>query len=385
MSGAARDDASRILFVSYTADWRGPTRSLVHLIDHLDERWRPSVALAGTGGFADALRERAVPRYGFEKLDKWSIPRLARIVRRSGIDVVYANATHGSARNAFLAAKLAGRPFVCHVRAMGWDKGWMRLGYLRFADAVIAVSQACAASVERFVPPERLHVVHNGVPLEDLQVRRSAAGTPDETRAFRDEIGAGPDEVVLLSVAHICRRKNQIDAVEAMPGILRQEPGARLVLAGATDREPEYTARVRELARRLDVSDRVDVLGFRTDVPELLAAADVFVHTAKADPHPRAVIEAMGAGLPVVGYRVDGVAETVVDGRTGRLVPPGDTDRLADAARDLAADADARQRMGSAARTRVREDFTAEATADRVGAILEQACGRSGARADAAA
>jgi glycosyltransferase involved in cell wall biosynthesis len=377
---------NRVLFVSYTAERTGPTNSLLLLLRHLRDRHDVAVLHPGHGPLADTLDAEGIRRFTLPALDKWTLPAIARLVRRERFSLVYANNTAGSARIAFLAAKIAGVPFVCHVRGMGWDRSWARLGYLRFADAVIAVSNACAASVRRFVADGRLHVVHNGVPLDGDGSADDADDGPDAARgsnpghggadlagaaaALRAELGAPPDAPVLLGLAHLCRRKGQAHAIEAFRAIVRELPDARLWLAGLLTREPDYVERVRKLIREWSLEGRVELLGFRNDARRLLRAADLLLHTAVADPHPRSVIEAMAAGRPVVAFAVDGVAETVVDGVTGRLVAPEDPDALARAALELLRDPEARRRMGDAARERARSHFSDRGTADRVDAVI---------------
>ena len=140
-------------------------------------------------------------------------------------------------------------------------------------------------------------------------------------------------------------------------------------------REPAYVVRLRGLAHELGVQDSVHFLGFRSDVAQLLPDADVFLHSAIADPHPRAVIEAMASGLPVVAFAADGVAETVADGETGRLVETGDAGSMASAVIDLARSPDARKRMSVAGRDRAESRFAAETTnrnvAKVIGEVLE--------------
>jgi len=161
-----------------------------------------------------------------------------------------------------------------------------------------------------------------------------------------------------------------VHAIEAFRAIVRELPDARLWLAGLLTREPDYVERVRKLIREWSLGGRVELLGFRNDARRLLRAADLLLHTAVADPHPRSVIEAMAAGRPVVAFAVDGVAETVVDGVTGRLVAPEDPDALAGAALELLRDPEARRRMGDAARERARSHFSDRGTADRVDAVI---------------
>ena len=99
------------------------------------------------------------------------------------------------------------------------------------------------------------------------------------------------------------------------------------------------------------------LLGERADVPELLAAADVFVLSSASEGAPLSILEAMAAGLPVVASNVGGIAELVEDGVTGLLVPPADPVRLAQALARVLDDRDLRQRLGTAGRARARERF----------------------------
>ena len=237
------------------------------------------------------------------------------------------------------------------------------MGYLGLADAVNAVSQACAVSVERFVEHRRLHVIHNGVPLE---MAESKSGDRSSIR----ELGLPDDAFVILSVSHLCERKGQAHAIAAMPAIVEKVPSAHLGLLGSLDRDPTYAGGLRSQIRSLGLAGKVHLLGFKQDVESLLSGADLFVHTAIADPHPRSVIEAMAASLPVVAFAVDGVAETVVSGETGRLIAPEDVASLANAVIYLARDSADRLRLGRAGRQRVVEHFTDIATADKVDDVI---------------
>jgi glycosyltransferase involved in cell wall biosynthesis len=249
---------------------------------------------------------------------------------------------------------------------MGYGKTWQGIGFLRFANTVIAVSQACADSVARFVAPKRLHVVYNGIPLEKVTLPR------DQARAnLLAETGYEPDDILITNVAHVCERKGQLYAVDAMTQVIQQVPNARLLLIGSLDREPEYVARVEARITEKSVNSHVKVLGFRENAVQLVSGADMFMHTANKEPHPRAVIEAMGAGMPGVGFAADGVAETILDGQTGYLVPMNDTASLASAVVKLASDSALRQRIGQAGRQRVEACFSAEMTAQQIAAIID--------------
>jgi glycosyltransferase involved in cell wall biosynthesis len=351
-----------LLFVSYTAEMTGPSNSLMLLLQGLRPSFHVSVVVPGDGPLATRLRDMGVQVHDVGPLTKRNLLSLMGLVRRESPDLVYANNTHGSSRLAYIAARAAGSQFVVHVRGMLWDKGWRRLWYLNRAEAVVAVSEATARSVSRFVKADRLHVVYNGVPMAE------AGSSASEIRRGN---GSGSGALTVLSLAHVCVRKGQLDAVRALASARDRGCSLDLDLAGSLDREPDYVKRVEAAIASLELGAHVNLLGYRTDVRELLEAADIYLHTAHADPHPRSVIEAMASGLPVVAYGVDGVAETVVDGETGYLVPPGDADALGQRLGELAGDPALRSSLGAAGAERARDRFTADATTEGVRDIIQ--------------
>ena len=158
----------------------------------------------------------------------------------------------------------------------------------------------------------------------------------------------------LLVIGRIVERKgvgNVIEALSELPGVLLTVAGgpARARL----DDDPEVS-RLRDLAVRLGVDGRVDFVGSvgRAEVPPLMCAADVVVCVPWYEPFGIVPVEAMACGRPVVGTAVGGLLDTVVPEETGELVPPRRPDLLAPVLRDLLADAERRDRYGTAGRRR---------------------------------
>jgi glycosyltransferase involved in cell wall biosynthesis len=147
-------------------------------------------------------------------------------------------------------------------------------------------------------------------------------------------------------------------------------------VAGSLERDPDYCAEVRRLIKQFDLEQHVHLLGFRSDVLRLLASADLFLHTAERDTHPRAVIEAMAAGVPVVAYAVDGVAETVVNGETGRLLPWGAVEDMAATILSLLRSPACVAEMGKRAQARVEQHFTASGTAKHIAQVIDKVLDR---------
>jgi glycosyltransferase involved in cell wall biosynthesis len=244
---------------------------------------------------------------------------------------------------------------------MGWDKSRRKLGFLGGADAVIAVSAACAASVERFVGRDRLHVVHNGV---DLTEYRTASPPADVDTSV-------PGAPVVLSVGHVKPLKAQLEAVRAFSLVAAEVSEAELWFVGATDRDADYVDLLREEIQRRDLGASVRLLGFRRDIPDLLARSAVCLHTARSEAHGRAVVEAMAAGVPAVAFASGGPEESIEHGETGFVVPFGDIESLAGYMLRLLRDGALHDRMGSAARKRAETHFSAAATAERIDTILQ--------------
>jgi len=158
---------------------------------------------------------------------------------------------------------------------------------------------------------------------------------------------------------------------------LAQLPGVRALIVGeALFGEQAYAERLYALAQELGVADRVAFLGFRRDVPLLMAACDIVVHTATApEPFGRMIVEAQLAGRPIVASRDGGVVELIADGQTGVLVPPGDPAALAAAVGTLLADPGHAAHLAEQGRRAARARFSRERMLADFDAVLEAVCG----------
>jgi glycosyltransferase involved in cell wall biosynthesis len=353
------------LFVTHTSEWIGPNISLLELVTRLPAGLEATVAVPDQGRFTDALLQSAVPFLEFGRFDKYRIPALTRAIRRGMFALVYGNSAHGASRNALIAAKLNRVPFLYHLREMAPPGRSRSARFYGFADDAIAVSRATADSyLGRFKRTPR--VIYNGVPLEQFALDRGVCRSE-----VASEFGIDEEAPVLIHVGNVYERKGQLTALGVLGEVLRTVPSCQLLMVGRLDRDPAYVDSVRATIGEQGLGDRVIVTGLRTDVGRLLSAADVFLHTALADPHPRAVIEAMAARLPVVALAVDGVSETVVDGETGFLVPRSCSDReLADPVARLLKNPEWCRELGNRGHDRAERLFSAERTARDVAGVI---------------
>ncbi|MFH5821532.1 glycosyltransferase [Georgenia sp. AZ-5] len=229
-----------------------------------------------------------------------------------------------------------------------------RLG--QAVDLVVATCRDEVAELAAVGVTGRVRVVPCGVDVQHF-APQAPAGPPDVVaQAFLADLGprAAGTAHRLLCIGRLVARKGVATVVEALPGL----PTAELVVAGgppaeALDADPEAT-RLRHLARRLGVADRVRFLGSvaHSHMPAVIRSADVVVATPWYEPFGIVPLEAAACGRPVVGSAVGGLLDSVDDGVTGVLVPPRDPAALAAALAPLLADPARRHRYGAAARRR---------------------------------
>lgn len=297
------------------------------------------------------------------------IARLASSARREGPELAALAADRGAAlvvcNTSVVLARPPGLPRVLHVReiyagAAGRvaSSAWPLLrSRLERAAALICVSQAVA---DQFRDPERVHVVHDGLPRVTERMPRAQA---------RADLGVPEHAFVAALLGRISDWKGQDVLALALADPALAQIGAIGLVAG--DPFPGDDRALTELERIGEpVGDRLRLLGFRPDLDRILGAADVVVVPSKRpDPLPNSAIEALAAGLPVVAAAHGGLPEIVRDGQTGVLVTPNDPGALAAAMRALADDPAGRERMGVAARTDARERFAPERTLAGVDAV----------------
>jgi glycosyltransferase involved in cell wall biosynthesis len=158
---------------------------------------------------------------------------------------------------------------------------------------------------------------------------------------------------VLGVVGRLSREKGHRFLIAAMPEILAQEPQAQLLVVGSGPLEPELLAQV----EALDLTGHVQFLGHMQNVQDAFGRMDVLVVPSLSDAFPLVTLEGMMMRLPVVGSRTGGIAEIIVDGETGLLVPPGDSAALAHACRYLLSHPEVGREMGRRGRERVLAEF----------------------------
>jgi glycosyltransferase involved in cell wall biosynthesis len=322
-------------------------------------RLQQDMADLGVGSFALGARSRS----GYPA----AVVRLARLLRAQRAQVVQTHLVDGCLVG-LAAARLARVPVAVmtahhshelpfHGSRLRWAD---RVCAGPLSDAVIAPSQSVADTLvrEAHADAEKIAVVHHGFDLDRLAADRvSGAGV-------RRELGLD-GALVFAAIGRLYRLKDQEALVRAFASALADVAEARLLIVGDGDPRP-----VDDAAARLGIADRVIMAGARADVPEVLAAADVFVHPALAESFGMVIVEAMAMGRPVLSTPVGIAPELIETGQSGVLAGGTGADAIADGLRELLRLRPRWPELGAAARARVQQ-LTARRMAESYEALYE--------------
>lgn len=243
------------------------------------------------------------------------------------------------------------------LRAVQAVEGWTAR---HLTDHFHAVSQAVKDSAVRAlrIPAEQVTVIPRG-----RDTRRLGAPGEERRRRARVTLGLAPDDLVLVTVGRQEFQKGQRFLLEAVETLSDRHLRLLVLLAG---REGHESANLRVLAARPALRGRVRLLGFREDIPEILAAGDLFVFPSLYEGLGGAVVEAMALGLPVIVSDLPALREVVEEGGNALLVPPEDVQALAGAIDSLLGDPARRQSFGARSRVLFREAFSLERAAKQM-------------------
>jgi glycosyltransferase involved in cell wall biosynthesis len=303
-----------------------------------------------SGGFAELGFEPEW--FGLNRPVEWAaVGRLREILRRRGVDVLHAHdfsmGVYGAA-----ACRIERVPYVITLHGGGYfaAKGRRRVAFrwaVRGSRATVGVSETTRREAVELLglKYDAVGMIPNGLRFE--------AGDPNRVRVG---LGLGEGIPFLLAVGNLYPVKGHVVLVEALAELAQRRPELewRAGIAGRGDQEQILAERIRETG----LEGRVQLLGFRRDVPDLLAAADVYVMPSLSEGLPLALVEAMFSETAVVASAVGGIPEVVEDGVSALLVPPQDPPALAVALERLLTEVGERDALARAGRATAEARFS---------------------------
>ncbi len=358
---------------SSTAFW-GPDRQILQLIRPLRDRgvmvdvlvlYRRSHEAPPLHPLVTRAREHGATADQILDSGRWPINPIAEVKRRLRLgryDLLHTHDYKGNFVGGWPAWRL-GLPSVASVRGYT-DRTlplriykWLDLGVtLRLFTRIVAVSEALRRLVLGVgYPSWRVLTLHDAVDVTTFSPHRVQASV-----GVREDLGCRPENLLVCAVGRLSPEKGHGFLLAAFREVIATVPNACLVLVG----EGPLRSCLEAQAARYGLGDHVVFAGYRDDVEAIIAASDLLVMPSLREGFGDPIIEAMALGKPVVASRVGGMLEIVRDGETGLLVPPGDSDALAQAIIELLRDPQARERMGLVSRQVALREFSVEVLAD---------------------
>ena len=348
----------------------GAQQNTLHTVANLDRARFAPVLVTGPGGLLEeeARSLEDVPLHILDDLRRPISPgrdlaasralrSLLETVAAGGPCVVHTHSSKAGIVGRWAACRAEVGPVVHSIHGFGHDairsglKRWVALTLertmARHTDAFISVSRANAEQGLDLglIDDTPVHIIRSGIDVEDF-------ARADALRAAtRAELGYDDDTPVVGMIACLKPQKAPADFVAACVQVAESLPAARFFIAG----DGELRGEVEALIAANELGDRVQLLGWRRDVPALLGALDVHVLSSRWEGLPRVAPQTMAAGRPMVATAVDGTPEAIVHERNGFLVQPGDVDGLAQHTLTLLRDTELRARFAAAGREAVSE------------------------------
>ncbi len=363
----------KIIYFLNSTTRGGVEEHVLRLMGGLDkERFEPVVVCPGAlldlmGEDIEALKIRAHA----VNLRRWwhigEIKKFLAVLKEEKPTIVHSHLFRATMFAAPLS-KCAGVPKVietAHIRE-AWRKGIKKAYcidrfFYRFVDKIIAVSKAVKGYLvdEKGVPAQKIEVIYNGVDVEKFSSRDTVHSPQSGNRKFtigvigRLEPQKG-HRYFLEAVTMLGDKGKDIDFRIIGDGILRHE--------------------LERMARDFGIDDRVRFLGYQKDMREVIATFDLVVLPSLYEGLPLVILEAGAMGKPVIATDVDGSGEAVIDGETGILVGPGDSDALKEAMERCLTEKEALVRFGKAGREHVARSFTSALQIDNTEKLYDALC-----------
>jgi glycosyltransferase involved in cell wall biosynthesis len=302
-----------------------------------------------------------------------SLLRLAWFIRTRGIDILHSTDRPRDALFSTLLAKLTGRRNILHIHIKWYPEiGRATTWALRECSGVLAISQFVRRSLlEGGVPEAKIYTALNATDPDDFDPAKAERGF------LRSRHGLSEDTPLIGIVARIMVWKGHLELVEALAKVKAALPNVRLAIVGRVDHlatldTESYEGKVRRRITELGLEENVLWTGWYDEMPQVMADLDVLAVPSWEEPFGLVVTEGMAMQRPVVSFTSGALPEIITDGVEGLLVPPKDTEALANALITLLKDPARRDAMGRRGRERVVKEFTPRRQAGDVRRIYQR-------------
>ena len=367
-------NGAKVKILHLTTDSRigGAEKNIIALVTHLDKAKYENkvVALMPGGELISKLRGCGIKAecLGMKnKFDLGAIFKLYRLIKDSKIDILHTYLFHANILGRVLG-RLARVPvIISSIRVMERRRHHLWIDWL--TNRMVDVETCVCEAVRKFtiekgkIEPRKLVTIPNAIDVQQYELNM-------DVEQKKRELGLGSSHSILGVVGRLHKQKGHIYLLKAMRQIIKEYPGAVLLVMG----DGPLRMRLRQVCSKLLIHMYVKFLGLRHDIKEITALIDVFILPSLWEGMPNVLLEAMALGRPIVATRVGGVDEMIEDGTSGVLVPPADKKALAEAVIHLLGRPDKGRGLGQMARKQVARRFPIEGMVKRTEKLYEELC-----------
>ena len=349
-------------------EWRGGQRQSFLLAEEIRKKGYPvHFIVQPDSPLQKRVSEAGIPFSSVRirhELDLMAALHLAWIMRRKACLLVHFHDAHSLAVGSY-AASMAKVPLKVISRRVDFALKKNPLSqrkYRRSVDAIVAVSDGVKkVLVDGGIDPGIIEIVPDGIDF-------SPHAGEKKSDYLRRELTLDPDSFLVGIVAHLADHKGHAYLIQATKILKEKAPKIKIIIVG----EGPLLMDLNKQTREIHVEDMVCFLGFRNDVPQILASLDLFVLSSYLEGMGSSIMDAMAHKLPVVATRVGGIPEVVIDGKTGLLVPPRKPEALAEAILKIYHDPSLAQRFGQVGYEVVHQCFSAESMANKILGVYQR-------------
>ncbi|TXT54944.1 MAG: hypothetical protein BAJATHORv1_50197 [Candidatus Thorarchaeota archaeon] len=307
--------------------------------------------------------------------------KILKVVKEAKLDIIHAHYAIPHAMSAYMAREISGIPYVVtlhgsDVHTLGLDPAYKPVVQhtVQEANGVTAVSEFLKnKAINELEISREIHVIPNFIDVEEFQpvkgYRLVVESGCVSLRNVEDPEIILPEEKVLFHASNFRKVKRVVDLIEIMRIVVDHQPETRMIIAGDGPTRIEVERKIEEL----DLCNNVHLLGVKSNIQEIMSAADIFLLNSTMEGMPLVLLEAMACELPIITTPAGGIPELVRPGIDGEVTKGFEQEEFAEAIIDLLNDEKSRKKYAKAGRRRVEESFSAQAIVPLYEKVFEEA------------
>ena len=381
LRGRERGGVKKVLIYESSSGFGGSANALVNLLKFLDKNtFAPVVVFRNNGAQIDRIKEVETIKlknykepgdlsnlgflfYFARHIFPWAL-HLFFLIKSKKINLVHVNNNIIAGIPVIIAAKLAGKSCICHIRQTRKLIKRERF-FSKWVNKFIVLNEDAYQMLKQDIPEEKLNLIYDGIDLEDFSYLKSGN--------FRIEFNLDATPVIGL-IGRVVKGKGHKEFILAAKEVLKSKPNIKFLIIGDSKGEnDDYFKEAKKLVGMENLYKNVIFTGWRTDISIVISNLNILVHAATSpEGLPNVIIEAMAFKKPIIATNVPGSSEIVIDGETGFLIPPGNIKAMAEKIIYLLDNPDISKKMGELGRKSVKEKFDIIKTVERVEGVYRE-------------